>query len=98
MLISSNSLAIKYGQQKAIKVSVAIFILVIILTILPFILAWFSVSYLLPILIMDLFIGYSSYKLLKSDGQEVRKYIRMLYLGATFGLVVFLIMRLLKVQ
>jgi geranylgeranylglycerol-phosphate geranylgeranyltransferase len=98
MLINSNSLAIKYGKQTAIKVSVTVFVTVIFLTILPFFLKWFSASYLLPILIMDLFIGYSAYKLFKSDGHEGRKYIRLLYLGATFGLVVFLFMRLLIIQ
>ena len=97
-LISSKSLAIKYGRRAAIKVSVLIFISVIILTTLPFILSWFSVSYLLPVSIMDLFIGYSSYKLFKSEGTDGRKYIRLLYLGATSGLIVFIIMRLFEIQ
>jgi hypothetical protein len=46
---------------------------------------------------MDTAIAYCSVRLLKSKDDEGRKYIRLLYLGATLGLIVFLIMRLLGV-
>lgn len=95
LLIDSNSIAIKYGKKAALKISVRIFFLVILLTIIPFLLKWFPVIYLIPIGIMDTAIGYSSLRLLKAEGEEGRKYIRNLYLGATLGLVVFLVMRLL---
>jgi geranylgeranylglycerol-phosphate geranylgeranyltransferase len=97
MLIDSNSIAIKYGKEAAIKTSVGIFFLVILLTIIPFLIKWFAVIYLIPIGIMDLAIVYSSLRLLKAEGEGGRKYIRNLYLGATAGLVVFLIMRLLGI-
>jgi len=95
LLIHSNSLAIKFGRSVALKTSLYIFIFVILLTLIPFLLEWFSVIYLIPIGIMDLAISYSSIKLIKSKNEEGRKYIRWLYLGATCGLVLFLIMRLL---
>ena len=95
MLIDSNSIAIKYGKTAAIKLSVGIFFLILLLSLIPFILNWFPVIYLIPIGIMDTAIGYSSLRLLKAEGEGGRKYIRNLYLGATLGLVVFLVMRLL---
>lgn len=95
LLIDSKSLAIRFGKITAIKTSVRIFFFVILLTFVPFALKWFSTIYLIPIAIMDISIGYSSLKLLKSEGEEGRKYIRWIYLGATFGLIIFLVMRLI---
>lgn len=94
-LIDSKSIAIKHGKEKALRVSAFIFVLVILLSIIPFLLGWFNIVYLIPIAVMDMFIAYSTYKLVNSKNEEGRKYIRLLYLGATFGLVVFLIMRLI---
>jgi len=95
LLIDSNSIAIKHGKEKALRVSAFIFLLVILLSLIPFLLQWFSIIYLIPIAIMDFSIGYSAIRLLKSKDEEGRKYIRLLYLGATSGLVIFLIMRLM---
>ncbi|HEX7358419.1 MAG TPA: UbiA family prenyltransferase, partial [Ignavibacteriaceae bacterium] len=94
-LIDSKSIAIKHGKEKALRVSTFIFVLVILLSLIPFLLQWFNIIYLIPIAVMDMFIGYSTYRLVRSKEEEGRKYIRLLYLGATFGLVVFLIMRLM---
>lgn len=92
-LINSRSIAIRYGRAAAIKTSTAIFSLVILLTFIPFFLEWFPVIYIIPITLMDIFIGYSAFKLYRSKNQEGRKYIRTLYLGATLGLLLFLVMR-----
>lgn len=96
MLIYSNSIAIKHGKEKALQVSAFIFVLVILLSLVPFLLQWFKVVYLIPITVMDIFIGYSTFCLIRSKDEEGRKYIRLLYLGATFGLIVFLIMRMMR--
>ncbi|MBK7629294.1 MAG: UbiA family prenyltransferase [Ignavibacteriales bacterium] len=95
LLIDSNSIAIKHGKTTAIKISSIVFFVVVFLSTIPFLLKWFPIIYLIPITIMDFAIGYSAIKLLKSKDEEGRKYIRLLYLGATFGLIVFLIMRLI---
>ena len=95
MLIDSNSIAIKHGKEKALRVSAFIFVFVILLSLVPFLLQWFNVVYLIPIAVMDIFIGYSTFRLIRSKDEEGRKYIRLLYLGATFGLVVFLVMRMM---
>ncbi len=94
LLINSNSIAIKYGKEKALRLSAFIFVLVILLSLIPFLLGWFSLIYLFPIAVMDIFIGFSTYKLIRSKNERGRKYIRLLYLGATFGLFTFLLMRL----
>ena len=96
-LIDSNSLAIKYGKSTALKISGSIFFLVILLSIIPFLINWFSIIYLIPIGIMDISIAYSTMKLLNSKNDEGRKFIRWIYLGATFGLIVFLFMRLVGI-
>ena len=93
MIINSNSLAIKYGKVIAVRTSVYIFSIVIMLSAVPFILGWFSLPYLIPIMIMDASIGYSSVKIISSKKEEGRKYIRWIYLGATLGLLVFIAMK-----
>jgi geranylgeranylglycerol-phosphate geranylgeranyltransferase len=97
LLINSKSLAIKYGKNSALKVSSYIFVLVILLTTLPFLLNWFPIVYLVPITVMDISIAYSSFRLLKSKNEEGRKYIRWIYLGATAGLLIFIFMRLFEI-
>jgi geranylgeranylglycerol-phosphate geranylgeranyltransferase len=96
-LIQSNSLAIKYGKSTALKVSGSIFFLVVLLSLVPFILNWFSIIYLIPILIMDISIAYPAFKLLKSKDEEGRKFIRRIYLGAISGIIIFIVMRFIGV-
>jgi geranylgeranylglycerol-phosphate geranylgeranyltransferase len=95
MLIESNSLAIKLGKNRAIKISGFFFVIVILLSIVPFIMSWFTPIYLIPIAVMDFSIAFFFFRLLKSENEEGRKFIRGIYLGATFGLVLFLLMRIL---
>ena len=96
ILIDSNSLAIRYGKRTALTISSGIFGVVILLTALPFILDWLPALYLLPIIVMDAAIAYSTIRLLRSRDQEGRKFIRWIYLGSTLGLLVFIVMRLVE--
>jgi geranylgeranylglycerol-phosphate geranylgeranyltransferase len=96
-LIKSNSLAIKYGRSTAIKNSVIIFFLVVLLSFIPFILNWFPIVYLIPIGIMDVSIAYPALRLLKSENEEGRKFIRWIYLGAIAGIIIFIVMRLVGI-
>jgi len=96
-LIQSKSLAIRHGSRTALRVSSAIFMLVVLLTAVPFLLQWVTVAYALPIALMDAAIAYSAVRLLKSENNEGRVYIRRLYLGATAGLLLFLLMRMLRI-
>ena len=97
LLINSNSLAIKYGESIALKISSYIFFFVILLSFIPFIINWFSIIYLIPIGIMDVSIAYSAIRLLNSKNEEGRKFIRWIYLGAIFGIIVFIIMRFIGI-
>lgn len=97
LLIDSNSLAIKYGQFTALKISGWIFFFVILLSFVPFMLNWFSIIYLIPISIMDLSIAYPTMKLINTKNEEGRKFIRWIYLGAILGLIIFIIMRFLGI-
>ncbi|MEP0862692.1 MAG: UbiA family prenyltransferase [Ignavibacterium sp.] len=96
-IIGSKSFAIIYGRTAAIKLSVIIFFLVVILSIIPFLLNWFQTIYLMPIGIMDISIVYSALRLLNSRNEEGRKFIRWIYLGATFGIFIFIVMRLVGI-
>ena len=92
--IKSNSFAIRHGREAALRLSGGIFLLVIALTAVPFVMRWFTLIYVLPIAVMDVAIGHSMLRLLNSAGSTGRIHIRRLYLGATAGLLLFLIMRL----
>lgn len=96
-LIGSKSFAIIYDRTAAVKLSVIIFFLVVILSIIPFLLNWFQTIYLIPIGIMDISIVYSALRLLNSRNEEGRKFIRWIYLGATFGIIIFIVMRLVGI-
>lgn len=94
-LIRSRSVAIVHGTERALKLSLSIFWIVITLSFIPFIFRWFPLILLLPVLIMDAFIGYSSIKMQTASNAMGRKYIKALYLGATLGMLIFLAMLLL---
>ncbi len=96
-LIKSNSLALKYGRSTALKISSFIFFFVVLLTFVPFIIKWLSLIYLVPIGIMDVSIAYPALRLLKSKNDEGRKYIRLIYLGAISGIIIFIVMRLIGI-
>lgn len=94
--INSQSLALKYGQNNALKISAVIFALVVLISLIPFVLGWLGITYLVMILLMDSIIIFSTFKLLKSPiMDEKRKYARFIYLGATLGLVAFIIGQIL---
>lgn len=98
LLINSKSVAIKYGKSIALKLSAIIFIIVIILSSISFLLKWFTIIYLIPIGIMDISIAYFLRQLLISDNIKGRKAIRGIYMYATFGLIIFLIMKLAGIE
>ncbi len=91
----SQSIAIRHGKRYALRISSALFGLVILLTFLPVLLGERSLLYLLPIVFIDLLIVYFVRKLLKSrTHDEGHASMRGLYLSASLGLLAFLIGRL----
>lgn len=88
----SQSIAIRWGRQAALRVSAGLFLWVIVLTILHYILGVRSLYYVLPIAVMDIAIGFFTLRLLKSQtAVEGRKYMRRMYLIATACLLIFLV-------
>ena len=49
----SRSLALVYGQQNALKISGVIFLMVVAASSIPFLLGWFGLIYLFPVLLPD---------------------------------------------
>lgn len=96
-LINSQSIALLHGSKRAIKISFVLFLIVIILSSLPFVIKWFSLIYLIPIVIMDAGIMIYSIKLLTDKREKGRNYIRAIYLSASLGMLIFLVMRLLNI-
>ena len=88
----SKSLAILKGRPFALRVTAASWLLVILISAIPIIFNWMGIPYLVMILIMDGLIFYFGYRLLNSNTPaEGRKAMRGVYLGATFGLIGFLL-------
>ena len=94
LLIQSSSIAIKLGDVTAVRISALLFLVVIMLSLVPFIAQWLSPVYLISIGVMDSTIAYGTVMILRTKGSGRKKYIRTIYLGATLGLVLFLVMRL----
>jgi len=88
----SKSIAIKKGYDSAIRLSISFFVIVIIISFVPFIFQWLGPAYLIMIGSMDTIIIFSIIKLLQvKNPVEGRKYLRLIYLGATVSLVAFII-------
>jgi len=90
----SRSLAVLYGSEAALKVSAALFLLVIVVSGLPFLLGWLDWLYALPLGLMNLVILYSTVKLLDARQANRRKYIRYIYLSGLLAFTVFIAIRL----
>ncbi len=88
----SRSIAIRWGKQAALYLSAGLFALVIILTFVPVVLGWLGLTYLFIIGSVDALIIYFVTHLLKSQPPaEGRRWMRLLYISASLGLLAFLI-------
>lgn len=90
----SRSLAVVLGPEKALRISVGIFLLVVIGSSVPFILGWMELKYLSPIVMTDVVILYSGLKLTDTRIANRRKYIRWIYLSGLAALLLLIIIRL----
>lgn len=90
--INSDSIAIKMGQANALKISGILFGGVVFISFIPIINGWLGTVYLIFVIFMDIIIIYSVFKLFSSRNiDEGRNYIRLIYLGATIGLLGFIV-------
>lgn len=93
--INSRSLAILYGEDRAIKIASAVLFLIIPVTTIPFLINLFSFVYALPLLYLNGVIVYYVTKLLKAGTKNGKEYTIKLYRHGAVSLVLFLIIRLL---
>ena len=88
----SRSIALIKGKPFALRVTVSLWGLVIVLSFLPLLLGLTGLGYLLMILITDFVLVFFSIRLLKSQTPETgRQAMRGAYLGATLGVFAFLV-------
>ncbi len=92
----SRSLPVLFGQETALRISAAIFLLVIAISIMPFVLGWMEWLYVTPFLFMDSVILISTIKLLDSRQVNRRRYIRWIYLSASLAILSVIVIRFLK--
>jgi len=90
-----KSLARIRGKRFAINVSAVIFVGVISLTLLPYFFGWLSLSYLISVVVLDLGVAFSVYRLKQSrTPTEGRRYTRVLYILMVLLVLVIMIVRL----
>ncbi len=92
----SRSLPVLLGRENALKISSAIFLLVSIVSCLPFLFGWIEWVYVFPILLMDIVILYSTIKLLDSRIANRRIYIRWIYLSGLVAILIFIILKMVR--
>jgi geranylgeranylglycerol-phosphate geranylgeranyltransferase len=92
----SRSLPLLLGRERALKTSGSIFLLMSVISCLPFLLGWIEWVYAFPILLMDIVILYSTIKLLDSRIANRRIYIRWIYLSALVAILIFIILKMVK--
>lgn len=97
-LAGSRSLAVRLGYANALKISAAIFLLVVLVSLVPFAAGWLDLVYLLPIAIMDTVILRSTFRLLRPGATDGRQQIRWIYLGGLASLLVFIGIRIVLGQ
>lgn len=88
-LRKTNSVAIKYGRDFALKLSSFSFLTVILISLIPVFLNQMSFIYIILLIIVDFLILYFTYKLLKSKTRtEGLLFMRAIYSIAYLGLAV----------
>ncbi len=94
-IIGSRSLAIVYGRERALRTSAGVFAALILVSLVPFVLAQVSFVYLIPIVIMDIVILYSTVRLLNPATRNPRAHIRAIYLAGLVAVLLFIALRVI---
>jgi geranylgeranylglycerol-phosphate geranylgeranyltransferase len=89
---ASKSIAIMWGKDMALRISGAVFFILVLISFIPYILGWLGITYLVIISLSDCITIFSTVKLLKSKTpKEGRRYMRWIYIGALFAMLAFII-------
>lgn len=92
----SRSLAVRLGPEGALKVSGAIFLAVVVVSLLPFVFGWLEWLLLIPIVFMDAVIVYATTRLLDARIENRRVYIRWIYLSGTAALIINVLISVIR--
>lgn len=93
---STKTIALLYGKQDAILISISLFTLFVGLSLIPIVIGWLSKLYLIIFIPMNISIIYLSIKLYKSQTiQDGHNIIRQLYLILTIFIISFVIISIL---
>lgn len=93
-LRGSRSLAIMRERSFALRVSASLYGAVLALTLLPYLLGWLGVAYLILVVVLDVVVIYLTYGLLRSSTPvEGRGKIRGLYLTMLLFVLAFIVSR-----
>lgn len=92
----SRSLPVLMGRENAVRISAILFLLVVVISVLPFVWGWMEWVYAFPFLFMDGMILFSTSKLLDSKLANRRMYIRWIYLSASLAILIVIVIRLLR--
>lgn len=93
-IIGSKSIAIQYGQDRALKISGIIFGIVIVLTLIPFLFNWLAKIYLIPLILMDIVVLISTIRLLQRKNTKKLSDIRRIYISSGIAMIVLIILRM----
>jgi geranylgeranylglycerol-phosphate geranylgeranyltransferase len=95
-LAGSRSVAIIVGQEQALRISAVVFLLVILISSVPFVSGWLGWIYLLPIAIMDGVILHSTARMLSPQCEDRRRHVRWIYLSGLAAILLFILTRMLS--
>jgi geranylgeranylglycerol-phosphate geranylgeranyltransferase len=88
---ASKSIAITRGKTFALRISGGVFLLVFLISFIPYFMGWLGITYLITICLANTITLISTMKLLKSQTpEEGRKYMRWIYMGALFGMLAYI--------
>jgi geranylgeranylglycerol-phosphate geranylgeranyltransferase len=89
---NSRSIAITRGKTFALRISGGVFLLVFLISFIPYLMGWLGITYLVTICFANGITIFATVNLLKSQTpEEGRKYMRWIYVGATFGMLAYII-------
>ena len=91
-LRTSKSIAITLGRDVALRISCAVFLILSLISFIPYLFGWLGITYLIIISFADCITVFSAVKLLKSQTpDEGRRYMRWIYIGALFGMLAYIV-------
>jgi geranylgeranylglycerol-phosphate geranylgeranyltransferase len=90
----SHSLAVLLGAEQALRIAGAVFAVVVVGSVIPFLFGWLTWAYLPPMLVWDAVVVYSVRRLLDSQRANRISDVRRIYLSGLAMFMIFIVIRL----